>query len=107
MPQRSQSSALQNPFFAGGEGWIRTSVLVRGQIYSLLPLTTRPPLQDEPRSIAGKISRSGPVGLPADSLGARALRLPDVSDGLGDGLNRFDAHSNAFRSLVDRRLSGR
>ena len=29
---------------AGGEGWIRTSVLVRGQIYSLLPLTTRPPL---------------------------------------------------------------
>ena len=31
-------------FFAGGEGWIRTSVLVRGQIYSLLPLTTRPPL---------------------------------------------------------------
>ena len=31
--------------FAGGEGWIRTSVLVRGQIYSLLPLTTRPPLR--------------------------------------------------------------
>jgi len=35
---------LQNQFIAGGEGWIRTSVLVRGQIYSLLPLTTRPPL---------------------------------------------------------------
>ena len=30
--------------YAGGEGWIRTIVLVRGQIYSLLPLTTRPPL---------------------------------------------------------------
>src|SRR5206468_7203378 len=30
---------------AGGEGWIRTSVRLRGQIYSLLPLTTRPPLQ--------------------------------------------------------------
>ena len=29
---------------AGGEGWIRTSVRLRGQIYSLLPLTTRPPL---------------------------------------------------------------
>ena len=28
----------------GGEGWIRTSVRLRGQIYSLLPLTTRPPL---------------------------------------------------------------
>ena len=40
------SQALcKNPFIAGGEGWIRTSVLVRGQIYSLLPLTTRPPLR--------------------------------------------------------------
>ena len=27
----------------GGQGWIRTSVLVREQIYSLPPLTTRPP----------------------------------------------------------------
>ncbi len=27
----------------GGKGWIRTTVLRRGQIYSLLPLTTRPP----------------------------------------------------------------
>jgi hypothetical protein len=35
----------QNLKLTGGEGWIRTSVLVRGQIYSLLPLTTRPPLQ--------------------------------------------------------------
>src|SRR4051812_10315811 len=30
----------------GGGGWIRTSVRVSGQIYSLLPLTTRPPLQE-------------------------------------------------------------
>ena len=36
---------------AGGGGWIRTSVLVRGQIYSLLPLTTRPPLRREPQTI--------------------------------------------------------
>jgi hypothetical protein len=36
---------------AGGGGWIRTSVLVRGQIYSLLPLTTRPPLRGEPQTI--------------------------------------------------------
>ncbi len=35
----------------GGGGWIRTSVLVRGQIYSLLPLTTRPPLRSELGSI--------------------------------------------------------
>jgi hypothetical protein len=33
----------------GGEGWIRTSVRLRGQIYSLLPLTTRPPLQVQAR----------------------------------------------------------
>jgi hypothetical protein len=29
----------------GGQGWIRTSVRSRGQIYSLLPLTTRPPVR--------------------------------------------------------------
>ena len=34
----------------GGEGWIRTSVRLRGQIYSLLPLTTRPPLHRGSRS---------------------------------------------------------
>ena len=28
----------------GGQGWIRTTVRSRGQIYSLLPLTTRPPV---------------------------------------------------------------
>src|SRR3546814_17076310 len=28
----------------GGQGWIRTSVRKPGQIYSLLPLTTRPPV---------------------------------------------------------------
>src|SRR5438093_12203718 len=37
--------ALFCHFPNGGEGWIRTSVRLRGQIYSLLPLTTRPPLQ--------------------------------------------------------------
>ena len=32
--------------FRGGKGWIRTTELIRGQIYSLLPLTTRPPLHE-------------------------------------------------------------
>ena len=32
----------------GGGGWIRTSVRSRGQIYSLVPLTTRPPLHRVP-----------------------------------------------------------
>ena len=29
----------------GGQGWIRTIVLIREQIYSLPPLATRPPTQ--------------------------------------------------------------
>ena len=37
--------AFTSTMFFGGEGWIRTIVLIRGQIYSLLPLTTRPPLR--------------------------------------------------------------
>ena len=32
--------------FNGGKGWIRTTELIRGQIYSLLPLTTRPPFHE-------------------------------------------------------------
>ncbi|CAA7626139.1 hypothetical protein MTBUT4_710010 [Magnetospirillum sp. UT-4] len=38
----------------GGGGRIRTSVLLRGQIYSLLPLTTRPPLQPSPPPYGSK-----------------------------------------------------
>ena len=38
-----QSHDFQRKTF-GGQGWIRTSVRLRGQIYSLLPLTTRPPV---------------------------------------------------------------
>ena len=41
---RSTRNKADHQSVTGGEGWIRTSVLVRGQIYSLLPLTTRPPL---------------------------------------------------------------
>ena len=36
----------------GGGGWIRTSVRISGQIYSLLPLTTRPPLRGKPATVA-------------------------------------------------------
>jgi hypothetical protein len=35
----------------GGQGWIRTSVRKTGQIYSLLPLTTRPPVHIVVRGI--------------------------------------------------------
>src|SRR5690606_29677186 len=37
----------------GGGGWIRTSVDVSRQIYSLLPLTTRPPLQRNDHAVDG------------------------------------------------------
>ena len=36
---------VSGPKRSGGQGWIRTSVRKPGQIYSLLPLTTRPPAQ--------------------------------------------------------------
>ena len=43
LPLNYSRSALKG---AGGGGWIRTSVGVNRQIYSLLPLTTRPPLRE-------------------------------------------------------------
>jgi hypothetical protein len=42
----------------GGQGWIRTSVRLRGQIYSLLPLTTRPPVHGLAYG-AGNLALSG------------------------------------------------
>ena len=45
----------------GGGGWIRTIVLVRGQIYSLLPLTTRPPHPTERTSNYEEIRDAGQV----------------------------------------------
>ena len=45
---------------AGGGGWIRTSVGVNRQIYSLLPLTTRPPLREgRKRTIMPETQRRG------------------------------------------------
>jgi hypothetical protein len=38
----------------GGRDWIRTSVHLRGQIYSLLPLTTRPPFHRAASSKRGR-----------------------------------------------------
>ena len=42
--QAAEHAATVDQEAFGGEGWIRTSVGVNRQIYSLLPLTTRPPL---------------------------------------------------------------
>ena len=53
---------------SGGEGWIRTSVRLRGQIYSLLPLTTRPPLQARHEGLSCQLGH-----------GAALLKVSDVA----------------------------
>src|SRR6059036_2691622 len=47
-PRRKENRLI----FRGGGGWIRTSVGVSQQIYSLPPLATRAPLRDEPVTIS-------------------------------------------------------
>ena len=44
LENKEKSAVFKRYPRTGGEGWIRTTELIRGQIYSLLPLTTRPPL---------------------------------------------------------------
>ena len=43
----------------GGQGWIRTSVRKTGQIYSLLPLTTRPPVHTV--QVLATLPKAGPA----------------------------------------------
>ena len=65
---------LESAISVGGEGWIRTSVRLRGQIYSLLPLTTRPPLHEvgQARHVAAlPVCVNAPKRLPPRS----AIRL--------------------------------
>ncbi len=45
LPLHHEKSPHKAGFFHGGERGIRTPVRIRGQIYSLLPLTTRPSLR--------------------------------------------------------------
>ena len=60
LPLNYSRSALKG---AGGGGWIRTSVGVNRQIYSLLPLTTRPPLREgRKRAIVPQPKRGGKRG---------------------------------------------
>ena len=69
---------------AGGEGWIRTSVRLRGQIYSLLPLTTRPPLQGvHAQTIRGMVEhgqQARHVAAPGVAVNARSCR-PSLRSG--------------------------
>src|SRR4051794_9168547 len=73
------------PLGDGGEGWIRTSVRLRGQIYSLLPLTTRPPLQVQagaPNGGAASVCQR--VGLRRVAA-ARFARAPTLGHAAGYG----------------------
>jgi hypothetical protein len=61
----------------GGEGWIRTSVRLRGQIYSLLPLTTRPPLhRGLPRAASSGELGAWRAGAPCGGAGRVCQRAP-------------------------------
>lgn len=80
LPLNYSRSALKG---AGGGGWIRTSVGVNRQIYSLLPLTTRPPLREgrkraivphqKPGGKRGGASESARVCIPATDAPRRLL----------------------------------
>ena len=100
---------------AGGEGWIRTSVRLRGQIYSLLPLTTRPPLQRRgtwPRGpvlsilptsgrCRGSTRNRGIVGLPAAGapLFNHSPRMTEI--GAGEGNRTLVVSLEGFCSTIE------
>src|SRR5688572_20027566 len=64
---------------SGGRGWIRTSVRSRGQIYSLLPLTTRPPFRPCFPKTGGRLLAGNPLdryrNSPAQSPAHRSSRF--------------------------------
>lgn len=43
--EHTKKDPIDGVFINGGQGWIRTTVVSRRQIYSLLPLATREPIQ--------------------------------------------------------------
>src|SRR5207248_3485279 len=80
MPIATASGAgvAKNYYFRnGGEGWIRTSVRLRGQIYSLLPLTTRPPLHEacHAQTILRMVEH-GEAGAPCGGASLACQRAP-------------------------------
>jgi hypothetical protein len=64
----------------GGQGWIRTSVRKTGQIYSLLPLTTRPPVHFFDGALCQSI-RAGPDEEAAQWRNGPCLSMPQVGKG--------------------------
>ena len=95
----------------GGEGWIRTSVRLRGQIYSLLPLTTRPPLQvlaGAPHAGAGSACqrvRGGlSSGVPPTSSERFAIYVSGLNNrkiGAGEGNRTLVVSLEGFCSTIE------
>src|ERR1700754_2764384 len=65
----ARSASHRTAWGLGGQGWIRTSVRSRGQIYSLLPLTTRPPV------LGARLTASAVHCRPNASLSTPCARL--------------------------------
>ena len=97
----------------GGEGWIRTSVRLRGQIYSLLPLTTRPPLQ-----VVATRGRSGGLASMASrrAMWRRGFRLSTrlasrssrgAKTGAGEGNRTLVVSLEGFCSTIELHPPGR
>ena len=72
--------AVSSEWVIGGQGWIRTSVRKTGQIYSLLPLTTRPPVHIFVGASCFGM-RAGPAEEAAQWRKGPCLSMPQVGKG--------------------------
>jgi hypothetical protein len=77
----------------GGQGWIRTTVRSRGQIYSLLPLTTRPPVHT---SLSVTVPKSD--GFQSRNWPPQRDRLAERRS-LGEAARACQCRHCAFRAL--------
>ncbi len=78
-PSMRQRHPLQQRIGAyGGGGRIRTYVRVRGQIYSLLPLTTRPPLPILAKTLPGREKNDASI----DNAWALSITWPANAQGI-------------------------
>ena len=95
----------------GGGGWIRTSVGVSQQIYSLPPLATRAPLRGEPESIAifhaapGVPASAGPGNCASSAAGRIGVAVAILAALGGGGVWLLDQAT--FVTTTDARVRAR
>jgi hypothetical protein len=73
-----EPTSISELFSPGGGGWIRTSVGVSQQIYSLPPLATRAPLRGEPQTIAQGLWQA-PIDRGSAMVGKEAVRGAEMA----------------------------